>query len=78
MKAAVWILLAPAAAITQDSPDFFVPDLDSDVLLMAELVEATVTFVEPTGIGAVNDLQFSNPAAESGEVKTSHLESDAA
>ena len=58
LKAAVWLLLAPAVAITQDSPEFFLPDLDSDLLLMAELVEATVTFVEPTGIGAVNDLQF--------------------
>jgi hypothetical protein len=58
LKAAVWILLAPAVAITQDSPDFILPDLDSDLLLMAELVEATVTFVEPTGIGAVNDLRF--------------------
>jgi hypothetical protein len=47
-------------AITQDSPDFILPDVDSDLLLMAELVEvaAQVTFVDPTGIGAVNDLQF--------------------
>jgi hypothetical protein len=47
-------------AITQDSPDFILPDLDSDLLLMAELVEveAQVTFIDPTGIGAVNDLQF--------------------
>ena len=45
-------------AITQDSPDFILPDLDSDLLLMAELIEAKVTFVDPTGIGAVNDLQF--------------------
>ena len=58
LKAPVWVLLAPAVAITQDSPDFVLPDLDSDVLLMAEVVEATVTFVDPTGIGAVNDLQF--------------------
>ena len=58
LKAAVWVLLAPAVAITQDSPDFILPDLDSDVLLMAELVEATVTFVDPTGIGALNDLHF--------------------
>jgi len=58
LKAAVWVLLAPAVAITQDSPDFLLPDHDSDVLLMAELVEATVTFVDPTGIGAVSDLQF--------------------
>ncbi len=58
LKAAVWVLFAPAVATTQDSPDFFLPDLDSDVLLMAELVEATVTFVDPTGIGALNDLHF--------------------
>jgi len=58
LKVAVWVLLAPAVAITQDSPDFILPDLDSDLLLMAELIEAKVTFVEPTGIGAVNDLQF--------------------
>ena len=58
LKAAVWVLLAPAVAITQDSPDFLLPDHDSDVLLMAELVEATVTFVDPTGIGAVSDLQL--------------------
>ncbi len=58
LKVAVWVLLAPAVAITQDSPDFILPDLDSDLLLMAELIEAKVTFVDPTGIGAVNDLQF--------------------
>ena len=58
LKAAVWVLLAPAVAVTQDSPDFVLPELDSDLLLMAELVEVGVTFVEPTGIGAVNDLQF--------------------
>jgi hypothetical protein len=58
LKAAVWLLLAPAVAVTQDSPEFILPDLDSDLLLMAELVEASVTFVEPAGIGAVNDLQF--------------------
>jgi len=58
LKAAVWVLLAPAVAITQDSPDFLLPDHDSDVLLMADLVEATVTFVDPTGIGAVSDVQF--------------------
>ena len=58
LKAAVWLLLAPAVPIAQDNPDFILPDLDSDLLLMAELVEATVTFVEPAGIGAVNDLQF--------------------
>ena len=61
LKAAVWVFFAPAVAITQDSPDFFLPDLDSDVLLMAELVEAEVTFANPTGIGAVNDLQFGIP-----------------
>jgi len=58
LKATVWVLLAPVVAITQDSPDFHLPDLDSDLLLMAELVEATVTFVDPTGFGAVNDLHF--------------------
>ena len=58
LKAAVWFLLAPAVPIAQDNPDFILPDFDSDLLLMAELVEATVTFVDPTGIGAVNDLQF--------------------
>ncbi len=56
--AAVSVLFAPAAATAQDNPDFILPDLDSDLLLMAELVEATVTFVDPTGIGAVSDLQF--------------------
>ena len=63
LKAAVWILLASAVAIAQDSPDFIIPDLDSDLLLMAEVVEvqAQVTFVEPTAIGAVNDLQFGIP-----------------
>ncbi len=58
LKAAVWVFFAPAVATAQDSPDFFLPDLDSDVLLMAELVEATVTFVDPTGISALNDLHF--------------------
>ncbi len=58
LKATVWVLLAPAVATAQDNPDFFLPDLDSDLLLMAELVESTVTFVDPTGIGALNDLHF--------------------
>ncbi len=58
LKAAVWVLFAPAVATTQDSQEFILPDLDSDLLLMAELVEATVTFVDPTGIGALNDLHF--------------------
>jgi len=61
LKAAVWVLLAPAVAITQDSPDLVLPNLGSDALLMAELVEAEVTFVNPTGIGAVNDLQIGFP-----------------
>jgi hypothetical protein len=52
---------APAVANAQDSQEFFLPDIDSDVLLMAELVEAKVTFVNPTAIGAVNDLQFGLP-----------------
>ena len=58
LKAAVWVLFAPAVATTQDSQEFILPDLDSDVLLMAELVESTVTFVDPTGIGTLSDLQF--------------------
>ncbi len=60
LKTAVWVLLAPAVATTQDSQEFFVPDLDADVLLMAEVVEvqAQVTFANPIGIGAVNDLQI--------------------
>ena len=58
LKAAVWVLFAPAVATTQDSQEFILLDLDSDVLLMAELVESTVTFVDPTGIGALNDLHF--------------------
>ncbi len=61
LKAAVWVLFAPAVAITQDSQEFILPDLDSEVLLMAELVEAKVTFVNPTAIGAVNGLQFGLP-----------------
>jgi hypothetical protein len=45
-------------ATTQDNQDFILPDLDSDVLLMAELVKAKVTFVDPTEIGAVGALEF--------------------
>ena len=63
LKTAVWVLLAPAVATTQDSQEFLIPDLDTDVLLMAEVVEvqAQVTFADPISIGAVNDLQFGNP-----------------
>ncbi len=45
-------------ATTQDNQDFVLPDLDSDVLLMADLVKAKVTFVDPTEIGAVGALEF--------------------
>ncbi len=58
LKAAVWVLFAPAAAIAQDSPDFILPDFEHYDYLMAELFEAKVTFVDPTEIGAVSDLQF--------------------
>ncbi len=63
LKAAVWVLLAPAVAITQDSPEILWPDLDADLLLMAEVVEvkAAVTFADPAGIGSVSDLQFGIP-----------------
>jgi len=58
LKATVWVLFAPVVATTQDTQDFVLPDLDSDVLLMAELVKAKVTFVDPTEIGAVSALEF--------------------
>ena len=60
LKAAVWVLFAPAVATTQDSPDFFLPDIEDYNNLMAELVtvKAEVTFVDPTEIGAVSALQF--------------------
>ncbi len=57
----IWVFFAPVAPIAQDSPDLFLPDIDSDALLMAELVEAEVTFVDPAGIGAVNDLEIGFP-----------------
>ena len=61
--AAVWALILPAGGPAQGIPDFIVPDLDpgSEVLLMAELVDAKVTFVNPTAIGAVDDLKFGLP-----------------
>ncbi len=55
---AVAVLLAPAAPVAQDNPDIVVPDLGSEALLMAELADAKVTFVNPTGIGEINDLQI--------------------
>lgn len=55
---AVAVLLAPAAPVAQDNLDIIVPDLESEALLMAELAEARVTFVNPTGIGEINDLQI--------------------
>ena len=60
LKAAVWVLLAPAVAITQDSQDFVLPHLQSDAYLMADLVtvKAEVTFANPIGIGAVSALEF--------------------
>lgn len=63
LKAAAWVLLAPAVAITQDDPEFVVPDLDSDLLLMAEVVDvkAEITFANPAGIGSVSDLKFGLP-----------------
>jgi hypothetical protein len=47
----------------QEFPEFILPDPDlgSEALLMAELVDAKVTFVNPTAIGAVNDLKFGLP-----------------
>ena len=60
LKAAVWVLLAPAVAITQDSQDFVLPDLEDYDNLMADLVtvKAEVTFANPIGIGAVSALEF--------------------
>lgn len=56
--AAVSVLFAPAAPIAQDSLEFFLPDLESDAYLMAELVEAEVAFVDPAGISETNDLRI--------------------
>jgi hypothetical protein len=60
LKAAVWVLLAPAVAITQDNPDFILPGLEDYDHLMADLltVKAEVTFANPIGIGAVSALEF--------------------
>lgn len=78
--AAVWILLAPAVATTQDSQDFILPDLDSDLLLMAEVVEvpAQVTFVEPTAIGAISDLKIGVPGQNLTAVSTVTVAPDSA
>lgn len=56
----VTVLTTPAALVAQDSQDFILPDLDlgSEALLMAELAEAEVTFINPTGVGKINDLQI--------------------
>ena len=57
---AVSAFFAPAVPIAQDSPDFILPGLEDYDNLMAELVtvKAEVTFVDPTGIGAVSALEF--------------------
>ncbi|MDX1405508.1 MAG: hypothetical protein R3192_13260 [Woeseiaceae bacterium] len=52
----VAVILTPAALVAQDSQDFVLPGLESEALLMAELVEAKVTFVDPAGIGEINDM----------------------
>lgn len=80
MTAAAWILLAPAAATTQDSQEFILPDLDSDLLLMAEVVEvqSQVTFVEPTAIGAINDLKIGIPGQNLTAVNTVTVAPDSA
>ena len=57
----VTVLTIPAALVAQDSQDFILPedlDLGSETLLMAELADAKVTFVHPTGFGKINDLQI--------------------
>lgn len=54
----VAVLTTPAALFAQDSEDFIFEDLGSDAILMAELAEAEVTFVNPTGVGEINDLQI--------------------
>jgi hypothetical protein len=76
LKAAAWVLFAPAVAIAQDSQEFILPDLDSDVLLMAELVEAKVTFVNPTAIGAVNDIQFGLPGENLANIENAIVTTD--
>ena len=55
----VGVLFAPSVARVQESFDFTVPDLDANAILMAEVVEAEVTFVDPFGIGGVSDLTIS-------------------
>lgn len=63
LVAAVAVLLIPIAPGAQENPDFLVPDVDlqSDDLLMAEVIEARVTFVDPTGVGAETALQIGAP-----------------
>jgi len=80
LKTAVWVLLAPAVATTQDSQEFLLPDLDTDVLLMAEVVEvqAQVTFANPTGIGAVNDLQLGIPGQPLADIDSVTVPPDSA
>lgn len=80
LTAAAWILLAPAAAAPQDSREFILPDLDSDLLLMAEVVEvqSQVTFVEPTAIGAINDLKIGIPGQNLTAVNTVTVAPDSA
>lgn len=51
--------LIPAVPSAQDSQEFILPVPDAEVLLMAELVRAEVTFVSPAGIGESNDLLIS-------------------
>lgn len=57
----VGALITPSAAMLQEVPDITVPDLDSEALLMAELVEARVTFVDPFGITHDSDLKIGAP-----------------
>ena len=59
--AAALVIIAPAAPVAQDSQDFILPGLESEALLMAELVDAKVTFVDPFGISEASDLQIGAP-----------------
>ncbi len=59
--AAALVIFAPAAPVAQDSQDFILPDVDSEALLMAELVEAKVAFIDPFGISEASDLQIGTP-----------------
>jgi len=63
-------------ATPQDSQEFTLPDLDTDVLLMAELVDAKVTFVNPNAIGAVNDLQFGLPGENLANIASAVVSTD--